>query len=63
MATDTDVPGVTETSVRTDLLQTLEIVTEVVVDLVREQLGGLAGDDVALPVEEPGGDFVLEGEL
>lgn len=47
-----------ETTVSTDLLQTLEILTELGVDTVGEDLRVLAVDNVALPVEEPGGDLV-----
>ena len=49
----------TETTVGADLLQALEIVTELGVDTVGEDLSVLAVDNVALPVEEPGGDLVL----
>lgn len=47
-----------QTAVSADLLQALEIVTELAVDAVGEDLGVLAIDNVALPVEEPGWDFV-----
>lgn len=53
----------TETTVSADLLQALEIVTELGVDTVGEDLAVLAIDDVALSVEEPGGDLVLGGVL
>lgn len=43
----------TETTVGTDLLQALEIITELGVDTVGEDLGVLAIDNVALSVEEP----------
>lgn len=49
----------TETTVGTDLLQALEVLTELGVDTVGEDLVVLAIDNVALPVEEPGGDLVL----
>ena len=52
-----------ETSVGTDLLQSLEIITELGVDTVGEDLGVLAIDNVALPVEEPARDLVLSGAL
>lgn len=42
----------------TDLLQTLQIITEFTVNTVGEDLGVLAIDNIALPVEEPCGDFV-----
>jgi len=50
---------VSETSVRTNLLQSLEIVTELGVDTVGEDLEVLAVDNVALSVQEPGWDLVL----
>lgn len=53
----------TETTVGTDLLQALEIITELGVDTVGEDLGVLAIDNVALSVEEPGGDLVGGGIL
>lgn len=43
----------TETTVGTDLLEALKIVTELGVNTVGEDLGVLAVDDVALPVKEP----------
>ena len=43
----------TETTVGADLLQALEIITELGVDTVGEDLVVLAIDNVALPVEEP----------
>lgn len=59
LATDAETPVVTETAVGADLLQTLEILTELAVHAVGEDLGVLAVDDVALSVEEPRGDLVL----
>lgn len=53
----------TETTMSTDLLQTLEIVTELGVDTVGENLGVLAIDDIALTIEEPGRDFILSRVL
>ena len=41
LTADTDTPVVTETTVGTDLLQALEILTELVVQKVRKDLGGL----------------------
>ncbi len=43
----------------TNLLQALEIVTELGVDTVGENLRVFTIDDIALPIEEPGGDLVL----
>jgi hypothetical protein len=53
LATDAEAPVVAETTVGTDLLQALKIVTELGVNAVGEDLTVLAIDDVALPVEEP----------
>jgi hypothetical protein len=55
----TETPVVTETTVSADLLEALEIVTELRVDTVGEDLRVLAVDNVALPVQEPCGDLVL----
>lgn len=49
----------TETTVSADLLEALEIVTELGVDAVGEDLVVLAVNNVALSVEEPGWDLVL----
>ena len=53
----------TETTVSADLLEALEIVTELGVDTVGKDLRVLTIDDIALSVEEPGGDLVLGGVL
>ena len=63
LTTDAEAPVVTETTVSADLLQALEVLTELGVDTVGEDLVVLAVDNVALPVEEPGGDLVLGGVL
>lgn len=63
LSTDTESPVVTETTVSADLLQALEIVTELGVDVVGQDLVVLAVHDIALSVEEPGGDLVLRGVL
>jgi hypothetical protein len=60
LTTDTEAPVVAETTVSADLLQALEIVTELGGDTVGEDLAVLAVDNVALSVEEPGGDLVCE---
>lgn len=59
LTTDTQAPEVTQTSVGADLLQSLEIITELAVDTVGENLVVLAVDNVTLSVEEPAGNFVL----
>ena len=63
LAPHTEAPVVTKTTVGADLLQTLEILTKLVVEDVGHHLGSLAVLDVALPVEEPIGDLVLTGVL
>ena len=63
LAPDTETPVVTQTTVGADLLQTLEILTKLVVEDVGHHLGSLAVLDVTLPVEEPIGDLVLAGVL
>jgi hypothetical protein len=63
LTTDTEAPVVTETTVGADLLQPLEILTELGVDTVGDDLEVLAIGNVTLSVEEPGGDLVLRGVL
>ena len=46
-----------------NLLQPLEIFTQLAIHAVRQQLRVLAVDYVALPVEEPGWDLVLHRAL
>jgi hypothetical protein len=63
LSTDTEAPVVAETTVSADLLEALEVVTELGVDTVGEDLAVLAIDNVALPVEEPAGDLVCGGSV
>ena len=63
LASDTEAPEVPETAVSANLLQPLQIVTELRVDGVRENLAVLAIDNIALPVQEPDGDLELRGVL
>ena len=63
LSPDTETPVVTKTTVGTDLLQPLQIVTELRVDGVRQNLAVLAIDDITLPVQEPCGDLELGGVL
>lgn len=53
LSTDTEAPVVSQTTVGSDLLQALEVITELGVDTVGEHLRVLAVDNVALSVEEP----------
>ena len=59
LTTDTEAPVVSETTVGADLLEALEILTELRVDTVGQNVRVLAVDDITLPVEEPSGDLVL----
>ena len=52
-----------QTTVSTDLLQSLKIVTQFRVDRVRENLAVLAINDIPLSVKEPCGDLELGGVL
>ena len=59
LSSDPEAPVVTEATVGADLLETLEVLTKLVVENVGHHLGGLAVLDVALPDQEPVGDLVL----
>jgi hypothetical protein len=54
---------VTQTTMRADLLQSLQIVTELGVDTVGKDLRVFTVDNVALSVEEPSRDLVLRWVL
>lgn len=54
---------VSETSVRSDLLESLKVVSELLVDGVGEGVGVLSVGKVLLSVEEPSRDFELGGVL
>ena len=60
---DPQAPEMSQTTVSTNLLESLKIVTELRVDTVGQNLRVLAIDDVLLSVKEVGGDFVLSGVL
>jgi len=63
LTTYAETPEVAETAVCPNLLQTLQIVTELRVDGVGEDLAVLAIDNVPLPVQEPCGDLELRRVL
>ena len=63
LTSHTETPVVTEPTVGPDLLESLKILTQLVVEDVGHDLGGLAVLHVALPVEEPVRDLVLTGIL
>ena len=53
----------TETTVRTNLLQPLKVIAELRVNTVGQDLQVLAVDNVPLPVQEPKRDLELGGVL
>lgn len=63
LTTGTEVPVVTETTVSTDLLETLKVVTDLTLDVVREHLRVLTSSKVLLSVKEPLWDLELLGRL
>lgn len=63
LAANAEAPVVSETTVGADLLQALQIFTQLGIYTVGQDLGALAIADVALSVEEPGGNLVLGGVL
>lgn len=63
LTTHTEAPEVAETTVGTDLLQALKVVTQLRVYAVREDLQVLAIDNVALTIQEPQGDLELRRVL
>ena len=60
---DAEAPEVPETTVRTDLLQPLKVITELRVHTVGQDLRVLAVNDIPLPVQEPRRDLELRGVL
>ena len=60
LATNTKAIGVTNTTVSTNLLHALEIVAQLDVDNVGRDMLGLAGLRVALTIEEPRRNLVLQ---
>lgn len=56
-------PVVPQTPVRTDLLQALQVLTQLAVHVVRQHLRVLAVHNVTLAIEEPGGNLVLSRVL
>lgn len=63
LTADTETPVVTETTMVTDLLQTLKILTHLAVKTVGQDLGVLAINNILLSVKEPVGNLVLAGVL
>ena len=63
LTSDTEAPVVTQTTMGADLLQTLKVLTKLVVQDVGHHLGGLAILVITLSVQEPVGNLVLTGIL
>ena len=63
LSTYTHTPPVTQTTMRTDLLQTLNIITQLSIEVLREYLTVLSGLEVLLTIEEPHRDLELLGGL
>ena len=59
LTTGTEVPVVTQTTVGTNLLQTLKGITELGLDVVRQDLRVLTSREVLLSVKEPRRDLEL----
>ena len=57
LTTSTELPVVTKTAVGTDLLQTLEVITQLGLNVVRQDLRILASREVLLPIQEPCGNL------
>jgi hypothetical protein len=60
---NTKAPEVTKTPVSTNLLQTLQVITEFGVNTVGQDLRVLAIDNILLPIQEPCGNLELRGVL
>ena len=63
LSSGSEAPVVTQTTMGADLLQTLQVLTKLVVQDVGHHLGGLAVLVITLSVEEPIGNLVLAGVL
>ena len=63
LSSGSEAPVVTQTTMGADLLETLQVLTKLVVQDVGHHLGGLAVLVITLSVEEPVGNLVLAGVL
>jgi hypothetical protein len=63
LSTDADSPPVTKTTVSSDLLETLDIVTELGVNVLGKDLRVLSRLEILLPIQEPKWDLELTGVL
>ena len=63
LSTNTDSPPVPKTTVSTDLLHPLNIITQLSIEVLGENLGVLSGLEILLSIEEPERDLELTGVL
>jgi len=63
LSTDLETPVVAETTMATHLLQDFQIFTDLSIPMIGDFLRGLTVTDIALSVQEPGGDLVVQGVL
>ena len=63
LPTHPQTPVVPQPTMRTNLLQPFQVIAQLAVHTVGQYLILLAIHNVALTIEEPGGDFVLRGCL
>lgn len=63
LTSDGDSPVMSQTTMQTDLLHALQILTELIVQTVGKDLTVLSGLDILLTIKEPFRDLVLKGVL
>ena len=63
LTSDLQLPVMSQTSVRSNLLESLQIISQLLVDGIGKCVGVFAVYHVFLPVQEPVGDFELSGVL
>jgi len=63
LTADASTPDVPQASVRPDLLQTFQVVTEFGINAIRQDLRVFSIDYILLPVQEPERDLELCGVL
>ena len=63
LSTHSDIPPVTQTTVRSDFLHAFNVVTELGGNVLRKDLGVFTRLEVLLSIEEPQGDLELAGVL
>jgi hypothetical protein len=63
LTTDTGSPDMSETPVCSNLLQTLQVITQLRIDSVRQELRIFAIDNVLLPIQKPQRDLELRWVL